>query len=84
MLRMTSAADKCCTVYVPVSQMTGLNSGDCVHWGVWVLSLPESKGKGRGKFCTQVRSRAIVCSRSRAQENNDNVLTCQQETTDIL
>lgn len=38
---------KCWTLYVPVSQMPGLNRGDSVHRGVWTLSLPGSKGKGR-------------------------------------
>lgn len=60
--------DKCCTLYVSVSQIPGLNRGDSVHWGVWTLSLPEIKGKGRGKCSSQVTSRAIICSGSRAQE----------------
>lgn len=77
--QMNAVDDKCCTVYVSVSQMAGLNSGDSVHWGVWVQSLPESKGKGKGKYSAQVRSRVIICSRSRAQGKNSNILTCQQE-----
>lgn len=67
---MTAGDDKCCTTYVSVSQMTGLNRGNSVHWYLWTRPLPESKGKGRGKYCAQVRLRAIICPKSRAQEEH--------------
>lgn len=43
---MNAVDGKCCRVYVSVSQMAGLNTGDSVQWGVWIQKVKE-KEKGR-------------------------------------
>lgn len=53
----------------PSAEGGGLNRGDSVRWGVWILSLPECKGKGRGKSSSQGRLWAIiVCPGPREKE----------------
>lgn len=58
----------------PSAEGGGLKRGDSVHWGVWILSLPERKGKGRGKSSSQGRFRAtIICPGPQRKRDNWHV-----------
>lgn len=67
----------------PLVEGGGLNRGDSVRWGVWILSLPEHKGKGRGKSCSQGRLWAIIiCPGPQRKSDNPHVNTIKD--TEII
>lgn len=67
----------------PLVEGGGLNRGDSVCWGVWILSLPEDKGKGRGKSCSQGRLWAIIiCPGPQRKSDNPHVSTVKD--TEII
>lgn len=68
------------TEFVFLSQLTRLNRGESVLWGALTLSLPESKGKGRGKYWERVRSRAILCWKRERPRREKNITKTWNET----